>query len=187
MYRQGIITEIYPDKGTCRVKFLSDDIVSKPLQICMQGAQDNKFHAPFAINELVACLVDENNEDGVVLGALYNDDDTPSGATGDNVRIVFKDGSVIDYDFAAHKLTIDMPTADVVANCKKADISASGKVTINAPAGIEINGDVSITGTMTASGDITSSTEVTAQTIKLTTHVHSGVQPGGGTTAVPVP
>lgn len=195
MLRQGLITEIQPDKGTCRVKFLDDDIVSKPLQICVSGSMANKFYLPFQVNELVACMMDANNEDGVVVGALYSNEDTPSGTTKDSVRMVFADGSIIDYNFSDHKFTIDVPDADVIVNCKKADVTATGKVTLTASAGVEIIGDVKITGSLNATGgmvtagSIKADGEVTAGVaeIKLSSHLHGGVQPGGGSTGVPLP
>lgn len=53
-----------------------------------------------------------------------------------------------------------------------------GQTTITADS-IVLNGDVTVNGTVTASGD------VTGAGISLKTHVHGGVQAGGGTTGVP--
>jgi phage baseplate assembly protein gpV len=50
-----------------------------------------------------------------------------------------------------------------------------------APGGLNIKGNVNITGTATATG------EVEGNGIKLSTHEHSGVTAGGGTSGPPVP
>lgn len=54
-------------------------------------------------------------------------------------------------------------------------LSPAGKFTINAPGGVEINGDIVSTGTLQNNGKNVGST-----------HTHSGVQPGGGTSGQPV-
>lgn len=50
---------------------------------------------------------------------------------------------------------------------------------------INLVGNVTVTGTLSASGGITSGSGPSA--IALSTHKHSGVVPGGGTSGVPVP
>lgn len=54
------------------------------------------------------------------------------------------------------------------------------KVSITAPAGVEVIGNLTVTGTITASGDIT------GEGTSLHTHHHSGVTTGGGNTGAPV-
>jgi len=52
-------------------------------------------------------------------------------------------------------------------------------------AGIKIVGDVSITGAVTTTSTITAEGEVTGNGIKLSTHTHSGVETGSGSTGEP--
>ena len=84
-------------------------------------------------------------------------------------------------------------------------LGADGSMTINAPAGttinspqIVLNGNVTYIGNMTGQagnggtgnastpGTITAETDVIGGGKSLKTHVHSGVQPGGGNTGQPV-
>jgi hypothetical protein len=58
------------------------------------------------------------------------------------------------------------------------EFTGSG-INIVAPNGVNIDGEVTTTGTITASG------EVTGNGIKLSSHVHGGVQSGGFNTAKP--
>jgi phage gp45-like len=85
-----------------------------------------------------------------------------------------------------------------------ATVNITGTATVNCPT-TTINGDVNINGNLNVTGDststgnttidgtlaatglISSDTEVSAQTIDLTTHTHSGVTPGGGSTGSPNP
>lgn len=62
-------------------------------------------------------------------------------------------------------------------------LSSSGGISIKTDKGVAIEsaGDVTVTGTLKVSGD------VIAGTISLKEHIHSGVVPGGGNTAQPVP
>lgn len=61
------------------------------------------------------------------------------------------------------------------------EIQPSGHIRAIAPAGFEV------TGNMTVSGTITTPADVIAGTVSLKTHIHSGVQTGGGTSGMPVP
>jgi hypothetical protein len=58
--------------------------------------------------------------------------------------------------------------------------SADG-IEIKSDAGVTILGNVDVTGTITASG------QITGAGIPLSTHKHTGVQTGGGTSAGPIP
>lgn len=57
--------------------------------------------------------------------------------------------------------------------------AASHPVTINAPGGLTINGDVTLTGTLTASVDVIAGGK------HLKTHTHGSVQTGSGTSGPP--
>jgi phage baseplate assembly protein gpV len=82
---------------------------------------------------LVACLLDDNYEDGWILGQLYPDSKTFSRA-GENLFIrTFPDGTVIEYDAENHAL--------------KADVKGSAEV--KAQSGVKLDADVEITGALT--------------------------------------
>lgn len=61
------------------------------------------------------------------------------------------------------------------------EIGADGKITLAAPAGVSITGDLTVSGSIGGSGGITDGG------ISLTTHKHTGVTTGGGTSGGPVP
>lgn len=95
MIKFGIISEVNPSKGTVRVSFPEDNVVSFPLPILTNGAKNNKFFYEIDINESVVCLMDENLENGVCLGAVYNDKNKPAAsAPNDMASIVFGESYV---------------------------------------------------------------------------------------------
>jgi phage baseplate assembly protein gpV len=87
--------------------------------------------------------------------------------------------------------SLDGSTYYELAAGQIANIVAPGGINITGP--VAIDGDVSITGTTTADGDVsitgkaTATGEVQGNGIKLSTHTHSGVTTGGGTSGPPVP
>lgn len=66
------------------------------------------------------------------------------------------------------------------------EITPSGKINLVAPAGVKITGDLEVTGDVAAT-NVNATVGVMAGVIPLTTHKHTGVTPGPGTTGVPIP
>lgn len=175
MLRFGNITEIDPAKGYARVTFTDDGIVSDWLQIIVKTALNDKDSFTFNINEQVACLMDENSEEGVILGAIFNDKNSPNGGGVGIFRTVFDDNSVIEYDRNSHKYTLDIQgeisiksssvvnieavTANVKASATaniealNTNIKATAIAKIEAPA-IQLTGAVAISGALTVGGTI---------------------------------
>jgi len=78
MIARGVVTEIDRTKVQVRVKFVDTGMVSAPLQVLVPLAKDAKFFALPRIDEQVVCYMDDNYEDGVVLGAVYTETQTVS-------------------------------------------------------------------------------------------------------------
>jgi phage baseplate assembly protein V len=210
MLRFGKITEVDPAKGYARVTFTDDGIVSDWLQIIVKTALNDKDSFTFDMNEQVACLMDENSEEGVILGATFNDKNSPNGGGVGIFRTVFDDGSVIEYNRNSHEYKLDIKgkinisaQSEVNINAVNANITATAIAKIEAPA-IQLNGAVAISGGLTVGGTISApgggaisgdfevdgqikGATVTNGTISLGTHKHTGVQTGGGTSGTPIP
>ena len=65
MLKFGIVTNINPTLAQARVQFADDDILSYWLPILQQKTQKDKFYAIPDIGEHVACLMDDNSEEGI--------------------------------------------------------------------------------------------------------------------------
>lgn len=79
-------------------------------------------------------------------------------------------------------------TADGTASVTAPAVNVDGADTVTVTsAAIELNGPVHITGAVTGDSTAVFTGEVTSGVIPLTTHKHTGVTTGGGTSGTPVP
>ena len=119
-----------------RVQFSDDDITSYWLPIIQHKTLKDKFYSMLDVGEQVACLMDENSEDGVILGSIYTGLDSVPGISKEQHLIKFEDGSFIEYNKESQMLTIVVKTLNVIA-----DIVNTGK--FENTDGIVSNSDVS--------------------------------------------
>ena len=87
--RVGNVDSINPENGTVRVRFPDrDDKVSGELKVIFSKTHmDKDYHIP-DIDEAVVCIFLPNQqEEGFVLGAYYNEVDTIPGGANENTKI----------------------------------------------------------------------------------------------------
>lgn len=77
MLRFGIVSQINPITVQARVSFEDDESTSFWLPILQTKTLKDKFYIMPDIGEQVVCLMDENSEDGVILGSIYSSEDIP--------------------------------------------------------------------------------------------------------------
>lgn len=148
MLKFGTVTNINPLTAKARVQFSDDDITSYWLPIIQHKTLKDKFYSMLDVGEQVACLMDENSEDGVILGSIYTGLDSVPGISKEQHLIKFEDGSFIEYNKESQMLTIVVKTLNVIA-----DIVNTGK--FENTDGIVSNSDVSDrVSTMQAMRDI---------------------------------
>ncbi|QST27717.1 phage baseplate assembly protein V [Escherichia albertii] len=126
----GIISDIDEVKVCVRVTLPEcDDLRTNWLPILQRNTQNNKDYWLPDIGEQVEVLLDDNGEDGVVLGAVYSSVDTPPVTDKDKRYVRFSDGATIEYDRKQHRLTITAPQVDIKGNVSvTGNISASGSI-----------------------------------------------------------
>lgn len=161
MLRLGIISEIGEGEnlGYARVAFDEIGIVSGWLAMPSLSTKTTKHWVPVEVNAQVACLMDENCEQGAIVLVLWSSEDVPPGWAGpDTMGVQFADGTEVFYNSKDHKLLVNAPDAELAITCKK----------------LNIEGEVNITGNTNVTGEIVASDEVTAgkQKITLTGHKH---------------
>jgi phage baseplate assembly protein V len=153
--RVGIVQIQDATRCRVRVKFPDrDQMQSWWLPVIVLKSQNDKGYYLPDVGEQVVCLMDEYDEDGAVLGAIYSTVDTPpAGMTADKLHWSAKDGAVFEYDRAEHALTIALPssgaTMNITANGASIAIDASSNVKVVAQGQIELG---SSTLNITASG-----------------------------------
>lgn len=108
LVRVGIITAVYPEKGTVRVTISDvDDLHSYELQVVVPKTHKDKEYWMPDIGEQVVCLFSgQGLERGWVLGAVYSQVDTVPEANQDKWIKRFEDGTTIEYDRKEHHLKI---------------------------------------------------------------------------------
>ena len=165
MLRFGIVSQIDPINVQARVSFEDDESTSFWLPIIQTKTLKDKFYAIPDIGEQVACLMDENSEDGVILGAIYSTEDVSTTQSEKQLSVNLEDGSYINADKENKTLTVAFSKMKLIGN-----IEHEG--TFTNTAGIKSNADITDkTSSMQAMRDVYNS------------HTHTGNQ--GKATSAP--
>ena len=137
--RVGVITNVYPEKGTVRVKLVDvDDQISYELPVIFAKTHKDKAYYMPDVGEHVVCLFSgQGLEQGFVLGAIYSRADTVPVASNDKFHLRFEDGTWIEYDKKEHILRA----------------SVNGEVEIHATK-VTIVGNLEVAGNIHATGAI---------------------------------
>lgn len=136
MLRFGIVSQINPVLAQARVSFEDDESTSFWLPVLQTKTLKDKFYSMPDIGEQVVCLMDENSEDGVILGAIYSTEDTTVTQTENQLSMNLEDGSYINADKEAQTLTVAFSKMKLIGN-----IEHEG--TFTNTAGIKSNADIS--------------------------------------------
>ena len=155
MLRFGIVSQIDPINVQARVSFEDDESTSYWLPILQTKTLKDKFYAMPDIGEQVACLMDENSEDGVILGAIYSTEDVSSTQSEKQLSVNLEDGSYINADKENQTLTVAFSKMKLIGN-----IEHEG--TFTNTAGIKSNVDIT---------DKTSSMQAMRDTYNPHTHI----------------
>ena len=115
MLRFGTIESVNPPY--VKVKFDdADSMGSYNLAVVMPFTLDDKACWYLTKGTQVACLMDENSEEGVVLGAIYSEADPVPINDLNKFYMEFKDGTIIEYDKENHTLSADVKgSAEIIA------------------------------------------------------------------------
>lgn len=103
----GFVTALDEQLGRvrCRIPDM-DDLETWWLPVLhAKTHRDQHWHLP-DVGEHVAMLLDARGEVGVVLGAIFSQRDAPPVNTVDKHHVRFADDTWVEYDRAAHKLTV---------------------------------------------------------------------------------
>jgi len=146
VFRTGEVVETDPEKCMVRVKFPDyDELVSYWLQVVQQQTFDNKHYYMPDLEELVLCIFLGNGPiAGFVLGAVYNEKDTPPEEGQDIYYTKYKDGTRIKYDRENHLVTKNIK-GDVLITVENNE-SAKGTVDVTVKDFIKIEntGDITV-------------------------------------------
>lgn len=139
MYRRGIVEEVDVDTHRVRVRFPEhQDMVSGWLDVLVRDALDDKEYSLPSKGAQVGVMMDENDEAGCVLGAVYSKADAPVAPKSEDARhLTFKDGTQVKYDRAAHELAVKLAAGAKL----KIDVSGGGMVEVGGSAQFLVRAD----------------------------------------------
>ena len=144
MFRVGLVQAQDIAKCAVRVTFPDrDQLRSWWLPVVVPKTQNDKLYWLPDVGEQVVCLMDEYDEDGAVIGAIYSSADATPVQSPDKLHVGFSDGCVIEYDRSSHAMTVNIPSGGVLtiaANGASISIDASGDVKVSASGQIQLGG-----------------------------------------------
>lgn len=182
MIKFGTISKIDVKKGYYCVDIDEDEITTKAIPVICLNTKNKKDESPLEQGEHVAVLMDEHFEDGVILGSIYSEADTPpSDASEDVYRTTYQDGSYVKFDKSTGEYTINAKGNVIIESAKDVKITCTK---------LELSGDLSVTGKIDATQDIaTSGGDVKAGiiTLKLHKHPYTDTPVGASTTSPAIP
>ena len=127
-FKTGVVSAA-DGNGNVRVFFEDVGMTSYWLPVCYPKTSQDKFYWTPDVGEHVRCLMDEQLEDGAVLGALYSDQDAVPWASPDQCGVVFKDGGSFTYDRSTGKAVVNV-VSDLAATVGgNLDFKVTGNIT----------------------------------------------------------
>lgn len=135
--RVGFVTARQPEK--MRVQVELRDTVTQPLSstwlpvLCPRASGDLAYDLPDVGDQVLCLFLPYGLEQGFVVGAMYGKASPPV-TSGDKWHRKFSDGTVLEYDRAAHKLTAQVQGDVAVTATGDVSVSSAASLTLMAPA-----------------------------------------------------
>ncbi|WP_410472214.1 phage baseplate assembly protein V [Faucicola mancuniensis] len=167
----GEVSEI--DPKTHKVKVILgalDGMTSDWLPVITMGAGGNQFYALPDVGAIAVCLMNASGDGGVVLGVIYNDQDTSPTDNGELWIKKFTNGTTISHNRQNGQIIVET-SGDVL-------IKSANQLKLDTPF-TECTGDMNVAGTVRAGND------VIASGTSLKKHTHGGVAGGNSKTGTP--
>lgn len=173
LVKVGRVYALDLDSAVPRVKVKMGQLITAWLPFVSSRAGSDRTWWPVQIDEKVLVISPSGEmAQGLVIGAFYQQSVSPPSRDADSIELHCSDGAVFSYNKQSHALYIDLPS--------------EGKVTVNAPQGITLQGDVRIEGNVSASGDISDHTRAMKDDrVIFNQHTHAGVRSGPSQTPPP--
>lgn len=201
LIRLGFVNARMPEK--MRVKVTLPDtpggaLVTKWLPVlCPRACGDLHYDLPDVGDQVLCVFLAYGLEQGFVIGSMYGRQDPPV-QNADKWCRQFRDGTTLEYDRAAHRLTAHVRGECDVTATGAVTMKAGGPLTLEAPI-IYLRGTLVNTasdgspGTAVISGGVevldggisVPGGDVMAAGVSLVSHTTDGVMPGSGTSSHP--
>ena len=146
----GRVESVTPAGACVRFDDL-DGMVSDPLRVVVPRASKDKAHHAPDVGALVACVVDELCEDGVVLGEVYCAGAGPATENSDLWYWKMADGSEFEFDRTSGALRIKTTGDITIETAGSATMKAAVKIVLDAPL-VQVPEDLEIGGGISQGG-----------------------------------
>ena len=184
----GIVSEVLAAKGAVRVTLPdADNTDTYELPVLHRGSKASRhYHLPEPGDQVYVAL-DDNGEDGCVLGAIYSEADPPPFADAAECGMVFADSTSVKYDKNAHLMDIEFKDGTALrydAQSHSLNVAACGTVNINVQgnAAVTSNSIISLTAAQGIALASPQSIALTAPQIALNTAALTCLDPTPGGT-----
>jgi phage baseplate assembly protein V len=146
MLKFGTVTKLNYKKALAKVVFREEqgrdggEKFAIWLPVLQTRTKKDAYYTMPDKGEIVACVLDESWETGAIIGAVYTKKNQPTSRMNEDRAVVeFDDGTVIEYDRTAKKLTMELAGTLELTTQDKAEVTINGNLnlTINGTATIE--------------------------------------------------
>ena len=176
LIRFGTIAETQMKPPRVRVK--TGELLTGWLPwIALRAGADTDWDPPTVDEQVILFSPSGQLANGIALTGIYSTAHPANGEREGLHRRTYRDGTVIEYDSAAHHLNAVLADGGTTNLVSTGGISIIGSITHQ--------GDYTQTGNQTITGTVTVSEDVVAADISLVKHTHGGVFPGGSLTEAP--
>lgn len=184
----GTVTSVDPVTGAIKVMMQPEEQESGwlPYMTPLAGTGWGIICIPLEGTQVVVDHEQAHPEAGVAQGSIFDDaHQIPAGYLAGEIWLVHRSGTLIKLTNDAKLTVVSVGDLDITAQAD-VNLTVTGKVTASATE-FDLTGDLNVTGNINASKTITATTDVVTGTISLKSHVHTGVQAGGGLSGAPKP
>ena len=152
--RLGIVAEVDHQAARVRVRY-GETALSRWLPwVTARAGEDRSWWAPEVGEQVLILAPSGDLGAGVVLAGVYQRGYPAPEQSPDKHATHYRDGAVIEYDRAAHRLKAVLPTGGT------AEITAPDGVTVRGD--LMVTGDLDVTGAAEVAGDITGHADIGA-------------------------
>lgn len=208
--RIGVVAQL--DEANARVKVNAGGLTTDWLPwLTARAGEDRSWWAPEPGEQVLVLSPYGDPSQAVVLPAIYQDAHPAPASARTKHRVEYKDGAFVEYDREGHHYHLDVPSGGSITLHIGGTtmLLEDGKATLTTPELLvdspqsTFTGQVTVQGLLTylngmngstgsgASASITGNIDFSGGSLTHngknigSTHTHSGVQPGGGTTGAP--
>ena len=142
--RVGVVSARYPDDGAVQVDFRDAGPDGAPSWDCPvlqpKTHADKAYWMPDVGERVVVLSLPQGREQGLVVGAFYNEKDSVPVSSNDKAQITFEDGTAVFYDRSENELRVEA-VGEINIFCDgDALVESTSTATVRGQSGVKLDG-----------------------------------------------